>query len=452
MKRILLTLIICLSVLTASAGSASAQMPIPENPGSLFGTLITLIQVGRILYDAVSDDPGETEPEFPAAPTEEPVIPTAQPAATAVPTAVPTAAPTPTELPAKAPAKSAPADPESVADSTGIGVNDFYNTFKANIKKGGRHSVSLEERGRKGAAKVIVDDNIEVYLYNTKSVISRFSFEAVLTGSGNDSGTRTIFSDLLNTIGGYLGIRFTETDIADIYETVSGGGSLTFGKLLLYGTVGEKKGKSELAVKIYYTGAAYVEPETTSYSADAENEFRDLIAEFKEDGVIPNSSGKFYFHEDYKAEWAQINWYQWESFDTAQNFVISADIDWKSASDTPNYGSAGCGFVFRSQDTNNNLYGSVNMDGKVHFGGFKSGNILNYPAYNYGPASTRGTAQFILVVNGEQAFAYVDGSKVSSQYGLAVTGPGMLAFNVMSGTNKDFGTRCTFRNIYYYVW
>ena len=451
MKRIILSFFLCLSFLTAQVSLASAQVPSPETPGNVISIVISAIRIAGILKNAFSSVSG-SEIDFPAppaAPTAVPARPTAMP--TYVPTAVPTATPVPTAIPTEAPAKSAPADPESVSDSTGIGVNDFYNALKANIKQGGRHSVSIEEKGRKGASKIIVDDDIEIYLYNSKSVISRFNFEALFS-EGTEDGIRTIFSDLLNTIGQYLKIRFSEADSAKIYETVRQGGSMVYGNLLLYGSTGEKKGKIELIVKIYYTGEAYVEPETTSYSQDAENDFRDLIDDLKAEGVVPYSSGSFHFHEDYQGEWAQINWYQWNSFDTAQNFVIASDIEWKSASDTPNFEYAGCGFVFRSLDTNNNLYASINMDGKVHFGGFRGGSSLNYSSYSYGSHSTRGSAQFILVVNGDKATVYVDGSRIGTLQGLALTNSGNLAFNVLSGTNKDYGTRCIFRNVYYYTW
>ena len=92
------------------------------------------------------------------------------------------------------------------------------------------------------------------------------------------------------------------------------------------------------------------------------------------------------------------------------------------------------------------------MDGLVHFGGIYGGSWLGYGSYKYGPIATRGSAQMVLVVNGDKATVYVDGSRIGEQRNLALLDAGGLAFTVFSGTNKSYGTRCTFRNVYYYTW
>ena len=237
-----------------------------------------------------------------------------------------------------------------------------------------------------------------------------------------------------------------------LYGILSGNGSAVCGDLLLYGSLEREGNESELTVRIWHTGAGYVDTPVSTYDRSAEDEFRSLVADLKRDGTIPNSSGTFRFHENYETEWAQINWYQWDSFDTARDFVISADITWKSASTTPNYQYSGCGFVFRALDTDNNLYAAVNMDGRLHFGGYRNGRQLNYGDQKYGPVSTKGSAQMVLVVNGGTASVYINGARVGQQKNLAIDSAGGLAFTVWSGTNKDYGTRCTFEHVYYYTW
>ena len=93
----------------------------------------------------------------------------------------------------------------------------------------------------------------------------------------------------------------------------------------------------------------------------------------------------------------------------------------------------------------------MNMDGNVHFGGIKKGTWLGESAFAYGTHSTKGSAQLTVVLNGGTMMAYVDGALVGQQKNLAITDYGNLAFSLWSGTNKDYGTRCTFENIYYYV-
>ena len=58
----------------------------------------------------------------------------------------------------------------------------------------------------------------------------------------------------------------------------------------------------------------------------------------------------------------------------------------------------------------------------------------------------------VLVVNEEKATVYIDGSKIGEARSVPILDEGGLAFTVFSGTNKDYGTRCTFQNVYYYTW
>lgn len=350
----------------------------------------------------------------------------------------------------------APDDPEWAASPFGIEINDFYNSLREDIKNSGRHSVSFEEKGRKNASKVSIDGDVELYLYYTKenanSVLEHISFESELTEERLFGNARNLFLHTVSTICSLFGDSYDSDSVGRIFELMAEQYSLVYEDMLFYGSIKEKNGTNILTVRIYHTGSGYVKPDETSYSQSAEDEFRTLINEFKADGIIPYADGTFYFHEDYEKEWAQINWYQWDTFTQAQNFVISVDITWKSAFNTPNYSNAGCGFVYRAKDTRNHLFASLNMDGKVHFGGIKDGKTLNYDDYSYGTFSTKGSAQLILVVSGDRMTAYVNGSPIGSQKNLAFDDNGSLAFTVWSGTNKDYGTRCTFENIYYYIW
>ena len=389
-----------------------------------------------------------------AVPTE---IPTAIP--TAVPTEIPTAVPTqvPTEIPTEEPAPLPPSDPEQYAVSFGIPVKDFYDSLKTMVKNSGRHSVSFEEKGRKSASKAVIDDDISVFLYYSKekgeNLINQINFEAKFSDSKQQQNAENIFTILLETLcGNYYDIAFDESEGSDLFALAMNNGSAYLGDLMLYGSAEPKNSKTNLIVKIYYAGNDYQAAAVSGYDQSAEDEFRSLVADMKQRGIIPESSGYFRYHEDYENEWAYIRWYQWESFDMAKNFVISADLEWHSASNTPNFEDAGCGFVLRAQDTNNNLYAALNMDGKVHFGGIHNGSWLGYKSFSYGSHSTKGTAQLVVVANEGTISAYVDGSFIGQQLDVAITSSGSLAFSTFSGTNKDYGTRCSFRNVYYYVW
>lgn len=474
MKRFLLAAVLCLSVLLFSANSTAAAPLIQESESAdILDALTVLTELLGAGIDAAAQQvasgngPDQVvggETAVPA-PTEPPAatatqVPTATatqiPTATAAmpPTATNTPAPTATPLPTatEPPFRAAPADPEGVSGSTGIEVNDFYSSYKADVKNTGRHQVSFEEKARKNASRIDVDDNIEVLLYYTKAsggnLIDRIVFTGKYASAKEETAVRDMLQVIFTTLSGYVNVPLTDAEYAELYDILTRNGSAVCGDVMIYGTAEDGK----LTVKIWYKGSGYVETFVSTYSQSAEDEFRDLIGDLKANGSIPNVNGSFGFHEEYENEWAQINWYQWSSFDTAQNFVISADLTWKSASSTPNYEHSGCGFVFRAQDTDNNLYAAVNMDGRVHFGGYYYGRQLSYGGQKYGPVSTKGSAQMVLVVNGDTATVYVDGSRIAQQKSIALTGSGSLAFSVWSGTNKDYGTRCTFQNVYYYTW
>lgn len=346
---------------------------------------------------------------------------------------------------------SAPADPESYAVSFGMSVSELYDSIKTSIKNKGRHTVAFEEKGRKGASKIAVDDDINIFLYYTRekkdNIVSRIGLEAKISDESQLQNIAVVTGALLETLCESYAIPYDEYQLADLSELLMNTGSTVLGDLLLYGSADQKGIKAD----IYYTGSGYDESANNGFSQSAENDFRSLIAEMKSKGIIPDSNGEFRYHADYKSEWAQINWYQWESFDQAKNLVISADISWNSASSTPNFADSGCGFVLRSTDTNNNMYAAMNMDGNVYFGGIKKGTWLGENAYAYGTHSTKGSAQLTIVLNGGTMMAYVDGALVGQQKNLAINDYGNLAFSLWSGTNKDYGTRCTFENVYYYV-
>ena len=359
------------------------------------------------------------------------------------------------EIDAAVQISSAPSDPEEHAVSFGMSVSELYDSIKASIKNQGRHTVSFEEKGRKGASKIVVDDDIDIFLYYTKekqgNVVSRVGMEALINDEGQRQNTAVVTGALLEALCESFGIPCDEMQLSGTAALLAENGSAVLGDLLLYGNTEQKGGNTKLDVSIYYTGSGYDGSANNGYSQSAENDFRSLVAELMSKGIIPDSGGDFRYHADYRNEWAQINWYQWESFDQAKNLVISADISWNSASGTPNFADSGCGFVLRCTDTNNNLYAAMNMDGNVHFGGIKKGTWLGESAFAYGTHSTKGSAQLTVVLNGGTMMAYVDGALVGQQKNLAITDYGNLAFSLWSGTNKDYGTRCTFENVYYYV-
>lgn len=186
-------------------------------------------------------------------------------------------------------------------------------------------------------------------------------------------------------------------------------------------------------------------------NSDAEDAFWDFLDELEEDGLI-SGDGSATYYGDYENAWAQIDYYQWVTFEEADRFVFSANVSWASASSTPNFFDAGCGLIFHEGEGNSNhLMASIRMDGNIYFTGFRNYNYLSYGQYKYGQASTKGSANFIVVVDRDKATIYMDGKRIVRKADLPMMGEG-VGIATLSGTNKDYGTRCTWEDIYFYKW
>ena len=174
-----------------------------------------------------------------------------------------------------------------------------------------------------------------------------------------------------------------------------------------------------------------------------------------EKGYIASAEGKFMEYEDFKEEWAQLGWYRtWPLHQNAKNFYLSAHLKWTSAYRSPDL--SGCGFAFARQEDGEHY--AVFLDrSRVYF--------VETSEYYRPIGSTRGTgrvnfgnpfdepveADFTLIVNGAYAYVLVDNGLVG-EYTLSQSRNlrGELGLTLLSGTNKDFGTRCEITDIH--VW
>lgn len=176
-------------------------------------------------------------------------------------------------------------------------------------------------------------------------------------------------------------------------------------------------------------------------------------------GYLPTTNGTYRNYQTHVEEWAQLNWYRYDVYEWgAKDFYMSAHFKWSSA--YRNADLSGCGFVFAVQD-NYDKY-SVFLD---------RNRILFYiyeQSYGYylPLGLTRGTdrvqfgnpfdqpveADFTLVVSDAYARVLVDG-ELMSEYTLSTNKlvEGGYGPAILSGTNKDFGTRCEMTKIHAWI-
>ncbi len=176
-----------------------------------------------------------------------------------------------------------------------------------------------------------------------------------------------------------------------------------------------------------------------------------FVQEAANAGYISSADGDYYHLDDFNAEWAQINWYQWlPTGYTPANFVVRGHMAWESASKTPDL--SGCGVLFRVQSNSDHYGFFMTTDGLVHFILSEDNDFHFGGKVYFGPRSSSGEVDFAMTAQKDTFNIYIDGKRLGAFYGHKDSMlTGKLAYTLISGTNKDFGTRCTITNVELWV-
>ncbi len=173
----------------------------------------------------------------------------------------------------------------------------------------------------------------------------------------------------------------------------------------------------------------------------------DQVRDLSTDGYISDTGGRYHALSDFNETWAQIYWYQWwyTKF-SPPDFVLRTDVTMDSAAAYADSAS-GCAIVFREDGTENHYLAVVDMYGGVSLSRVYKGRMANIGWDTYGSINVRtDRLQFMLAVQGDKISAFVDGEHVLTRIDTVLTS-GNLALSLLSGTNKDFGTKCQMKNI-----
>jgi hypothetical protein len=175
-------------------------------------------------------------------------------------------------------------------------------------------------------------------------------------------------------------------------------------------------------------------------------------------GYITTTNGRYVRFEDFNEEWAQLRWYSyWTQKEKASDFFMSAHFKWSSA--YRNADVSGCGFVFAIQENGDHfavfldrcLIRFLNADKSTYtrrVGVTRGTGLVNFN----NPADQPVEADFTVIVNGTYVYVLVDG-EVVGEYSLPQNRilEGNLGLSLLSGTNKDYGTRCEMTNIHAWI-
>jgi hypothetical protein len=189
-------------------------------------------------------------------------------------------------------------------------------------------------------------------------------------------------------------------------------------------------------------------PAVDSSATQQAQAFLGIVQQLLDEGIINTKDGEYHRLDDFNESWAQLGYYQWwKTGYSPENFILSADIAWESASDRANWPEAGCGIVFSEDNESDHHLAYLSLDGFGRLAQISRGQWKNLAAQRYGNLSVpNGDAKIMLVVSDQRINFYVNGQRVVNAYDGSLDS-GNLALTLLSGTNKDFGTRCRMSNI-----
>jgi hypothetical protein len=172
------------------------------------------------------------------------------------------------------------------------------------------------------------------------------------------------------------------------------------------------------------------------------------VQKFEGEGLIPSTQGEYIELVDFSETWAQLGYYQAYLYDLElENFVFTGHISWSTATETNDV--SGCGIVFGWQDDNSD-YAMFLDKSRIYFSS-------STPKLYSELGKTRGTgrldfgnpaeAEVSLIVNDNNGYVYVNDVFIG-EYTLSESKPlrGRFGYGILSGTNRDYGTRCEVSN------
>lgn len=181
---------------------------------------------------------------------------------------------------------------------------------------------------------------------------------------------------------------------------------------------------------------------TAQYNAMAE-----FVQQAADAGYIASTDGEYLQLDDYSQAWAQIGWYLWTPTGSSpKNFVLRGHMKWESASKTPDL--SGCGILFRVQADKDHYGFIVTSDGYIHFILSENGDFHFGGKVYHGENHPAAELDFAMTAQDETFNVFVNGKRLGASYGHTNTMlDGELAYTIVSGTNKDYGTRCKITNV-----
>ncbi len=210
------------------------------------------------------------------------------------------------------------------------------------------------------------------------------------------------------------------------------------------------------------TATATLEPTSTPRptatpdlaATEQANARQELLQSYVEAGYIDSASGSFEEVPEFEDAWPQIGWYQWyplhEDATAYGDLVFQGHFSWETAVQTSDL--SGCGVLFGLQP-NSDHYAVFLDRARIAFMMSRGGTVYEVgKTKGSGKPKTHetGEADFALIVSGAKAVVIVDGTPTEYTLSADQKSSGEFAVSILSGTNRDYGTRCAITDAY--IW
>ncbi len=180
------------------------------------------------------------------------------------------------------------------------------------------------------------------------------------------------------------------------------------------------------------------------------------VKKYVDSGYLASTEGTLYSLDDFQQELAKMHYLDIGGAgydDKVKDFAVWADIKEESAASVNYPEFSGCGFVFHFADNGDQYYSLLTKDSVLMAyclatGGGQCGRAGKTKGTGTVKLGSPYEAHFEFIVSGTHAYALVNGEFIA-EYTLfsdKITNAGYFGYGMISGTNKDYGTRCEITN------
>ncbi len=174
------------------------------------------------------------------------------------------------------------------------------------------------------------------------------------------------------------------------------------------------------------------------------------VQRFVGEGYLPSSQGRYLRLGEYEQNLAvRSGLVARRTGYSPKVFAVRARVKYEVASENSNWFITGCGFLYWDNGQENYYSVMAALDGYTYARVFLRGNQYNLGRVFYGvPPRPDGEYMATLVVNQEHSYYFINDEliKKTNTIDSSMT-DGALSFMLASGTDDDFGTRCTFTDV-----